>query len=342
MADIKVHYYAHGANGSFVLQHPLVLGHESCGIITALPSSLPPNCALKVGDRVAPEVGLPCRTCPTCTKGRYNLCPSLRFKSSAKTHPHLDGTLVEYMHHPLSLLHKLPEGMDLELAALAEPLAVVLHAWHRARLEGGMRILVIGAGAVGLLACAVATAYGASEVIATDIEESKLSFAQERGWVTGTYTLPRGPRVGGKESLELAKANWATMRESNVVKGRGLEDGFDAVIECTGVETCMQLAPLASVTGGKAVFVGMGTQELLLPVGLSLIREVDLVGVFRYANTYPEALALLGSGKLGDVGKMITQRYPLHEAGKAFEALKKGRDEEGNYVIKAMVGSVPE
>lgn len=337
-----MHYYAHGANGSFVLRDPLVLGHESCGIVTALPSPLPPSCTLKVGDRVAPEVGLPCRVCPTCTRGRYNLCPSLRFKSSAKTYPHLDGTLTEYMNHPVELLHPLPAGMPLELAALAEPLAVVLHAWHRARIEGGACVLVIGAGAVGLLACAVATAFGATEVVAVDIEEGKLAFAKERGWVTSTFTLPRGPRVSGKESLETAKRNWETMRESDVITSRGLQDGFDAVLECTGVESCMQLAPLASITGGKAVFVGMGTQELLLPVGLSLIREVDLIGVFRYANTYPEALALLGSGKLGDVGQMITQRYTLEDAAKAFEALKKGKDENGNYVIKAMVGSVPE
>lgn len=337
-----MHYYAHGANGSFVLRHPLVLGHESCGIITSLPNPLPPNCPLKVGDRVAPEVGLPCRVCPHCTEGRYNLCPTLRFKSSAKTHPHLDGTLVEYMNHPLSLLHKLPEGMPLELAALAEPLAVVLHAWHRGNLRSGSKILVLGAGAVGLLACAVASAFGCVEVIAADIEPAKLQFAQDRGWVTGTYTLPRGPRVSGKDALETAKENWEAMSQSELVKGKGLGDGFDAVVECTGVEGCMQLAVLSARTGGKAVFVGMGTQELLLPVGQSLIREVDLVGVFRYANTYPEALALLGSGKLGDVGKMITQRYPLEEAGKAFEALKNGRDEEGRYVIKAMVGSVPE
>lgn len=310
--------------------------------MTALPTPLPPNCTLRVGDRVAPEVGLPCRVCAHCTGGRYNLCPSLRFKSSAKTHPHLDGTLVEYMHHPVSLLHRLPAGLPLELAALAEPLAVVLHAWHRARLRGGMRVLVLGAGAVGLLACAVATAFGATDVLAADIEPAKPAFAAERGWVTGTYTLPKGPRVSGKESLETAKANWAAMREADAITSKGLAEGFDAVIECTGVETCMQLAPLAAVTGGKAVFVGMGTQELLLPVGLSLIREVDLVGVFRYANTYPEALALLGSGRLGDVAAMITQRYPLEQAGKAFEALQKGRDEDGNFVIKAMVGSVPE
>ena len=86
--------------------------------------------------------------------------------------------------------------------------------------------------------------------------------------------------------------------------------------------------------------VGMGTANLLLPTGASIIREVDIIGVFRYANTYPEALALLGSGRLGDVGRMISQRYPLSEAVQAFEDMRQGRDKDGNTVIKPMVGNL--
>lgn len=84
----------------------------------------------------------------------------------------------------------------------------------------------------------------------------------------------------------------------------------------------------------------MGTPVLALPVGPSMLREVDLIGVFRYCNTYPAALALLGSGQLGDVGKMITQRYPLSEAITAFEDLKRGKDKDGKTVIKVMVGNL--
>jgi L-iditol 2-dehydrogenase len=84
----------------------------------------------------------------------------------------------------------------------------------------------------------------------------------------------------------------------------------------------------------------MGTANLTLPTGPSLLREVDLIGVFRYANTYPEALALLGSGSLGDVGKMITHRYPLDRAVEAFEDLKRGRDKDGKTIIKPMVGNL--
>lgn len=101
-----VHYYSHGANGIFKIQSPMVLGHESSGVITALPPTLPAGCDLKVGDKVALEVGVYCKSCKYCKIGRYNLCSNMRFASSAKTFPHLDGTLTEYMCHPVDLLHK--------------------------------------------------------------------------------------------------------------------------------------------------------------------------------------------------------------------------------------------
>lgn len=337
-----VHYYVHGANGTFKIQDPLVLGHESCGIVTALPEPVPANCHLKVGDRVALEVGISCRICKYCKDGRYNLCTSMRFCSSAKTHPHLDGTLCEVMNHPFDLVHKLPQGVSMTEAALAEPLSVVLHAVRRAKLAPASRVLVLGAGAVGLLAASLVKACGASTVVAVDIEQAKLDFAKQMGWADFTYTLPKGPRVSGAESLEAAKAAWETMRASEVIKGsgvEGLEDGFDAVFECTGVEVCMQMACYAAATGGKVMFVGMGTANMLLPASACLLREVDLHGVFRYANTYPEALALLGSGKLGEVSKMVTHRYPLDRAVEAFEAVKGGRDADGKPVIKVVVGN---
>ncbi|WOO80863.1 Sorbitol dehydrogenase [Vanrija pseudolonga] len=334
-----LHYYVAGANGTFKIQAPMVLGHESCGIITALPASYSGH--LAVGDRVALEVGINCKNCHYCKIGRYNLCKGMRFASSAKTFPHLDGTLCEVMTHPVDLLHKLPASLDLPLAALAEPLSVVLHAYRRAQLQPGARVLVLGAGAVGLLAAALAKASGATTVVAVDIEQGKLDFAAAQGWVTGTHLLPRGARVSGLDALEVAKTQWEGLQKDEVVSSvEGLVEGFDAVFECTGVESCMQLAVLAAAPGTKVLYVGMGTANLTLPIGPSMIREVDLIGVFRYCNTYPEALALLGSGKLGDVSKMITQRYPLDRAVEAFEDLRRGRDKDGNTVIKAVVGNL--
>ena len=242
-----MHYYSHGANGTFKIQAPMVLGHESCGIITALPATLPAGCNLQVGDRVALEVGINCKNCTFCKRGRYNLCSNMRFASSAKTFPHLDGTLCEVMNHPLDLCHKLPPSLPLPLAALAEPLSVVLHAYRRAALQPASRVLVLGAGAVGLLAASLAKASGATTVVAVDIEQGKLDFAREMGWADATHTLPRGPRVSGAEALEVAKTAWDGLKASEGVQAvEGLEEGFDAVFECTGVESCMQLAVMVS------------------------------------------------------------------------------------------------
>jgi L-iditol 2-dehydrogenase len=133
----------------------------------------------------------------------------------------------------------------MDVAALAEPLSVVLHAYRRAKLQPGARVLILGAGAVGLLACSLARASGATSVVAVDIEQAKLDFAAQMGWATGTYALPKGPRVSGFDALEVAKSGWEGLKASEAVAGvEGLSDGFDAVFECTGVESCMQLAPM--------------------------------------------------------------------------------------------------
>lgn len=142
---------------------------------------------------------------------------------------------------------RLPANVDLDAAALAEPLAVVLHAFRKAHLQPGARVLVLGAGAVGLLMCSLARASGCTTVIAVDIEQGKLDFAKEMNWATGTHTLPRGARVSGADALEVAKSSWEGLKSDEVVTGvLGLEEGFDAVFECTGVESCMQMAVLVS------------------------------------------------------------------------------------------------
>lgn len=86
----------------------------------------------------------------------------------------------------------------------------------------------------------------------------------------------------------------------------------------------------------------MGTPNLLLPTGPAMLREVDLLGVFRYCSVYPQAIALLASGKLGDVGKMVTHKYPLEQAEQAFQDLRRGRDAEGRTVVKPFIISSQE
>ncbi|CAK5274709.1 unnamed protein product [Mycena citricolor] len=230
-----LHYYLHGRNGDFALQAPLVLGHESSGVVTALGPGVK---NLVVGQRVAIEAGVMCNKCSYCDSGRYNLCKDMRFCSSAKTFPHLDGTLQTHMNHPASLLHPLPSGCSFEQAALAEPLSVLLHAARRSQLSQGQSTLVFGVGAIGLLACTVAKSMGASRVVAIDINQTRLDFAKEHGFASETYCLPMTDRPKtaedqlrrSKETIQLALEKF------------GETDGFDAVFECTGAEPCIQMS----------------------------------------------------------------------------------------------------
>jgi L-iditol 2-dehydrogenase len=124
---------------------------------------------------------------------------------------------------------------------------VVLHAIRRSQLRAGDRVLILGAGAIGLLALAVARAQGATTTIAVDIDDAKLTFAKQNGWATGTYCLERGPRVSGQDAMLAGKKAWEGLRADEVVtEVEDLGDGFDIVLECTGVESCMQMAVYVS------------------------------------------------------------------------------------------------
>ncbi|KAI0659820.1 GroES-like protein [Cubamyces menziesii] len=329
-----LHYYAHGRNGDFVVQAPLVLGHEAAGIVTAVGPGVK---HLVPGQRVAIEAGIMCNNCSYCAKGRYNLCKNMRFCSSAKTFPHADGTLQERMNHPAHVLHPLPDNLSFEQAALAEPLSVLIHASRRADFSPASHnttVLVFGVGAIGLLACALAKSYGASRVVAIDINQTRLDFALQNGFAQQVYCLPITDRAKTTdEQLRRAKENIsAALAEFD------MPDGFDLVFECTGAEPCIQMSIHAAVTGGKVMLVGMGSRNVTLPLSAAATREVDIHGSFRYAHTYPTALALLASGKLPGIEKIITHRFSLQDTARAFELLARGRDDEGNMVLKVMVG----
>ncbi|KAI0821925.1 GroES-like protein [Trametes gibbosa] len=329
-----LHYYAHGRNGDFVVQAPLVLGHEAAGIVTSVGPGVK---HLVPGQRVAIEAGIMCNNCSYCAKGRYNLCKNMRFCSSAKTFPHADGTLQERMNHPAHVLHPLPDNISFEQAALAEPLSVLIHASRRADFTPSSRptVLVFGVGSIGLLACALAKSYGASRVVAIDINQTRLDFALQNGFAQQVHCLPLMDRAKTtEEQLRRAKEHI-----SAALTEFAMPDGFDLVFECTGAEPCIQMSIHAAVTGGKVMLVGMGSRNVMLPLSAAATREVDIHGSFRYAHTYPTALALLASGKLPGIEKIITHRFSLQDTARAFELLARGRDDEGRMVLKVMVGA---
>lgn len=349
-----LHYYQHGRNGDFALCHPMCLGHESAGEVVAVGPGAAGRFA--PGDRVAIEAGVWCGTCALCQGGRYNLCPGLRFASSAKTTPHLDGTLQRLLNWPARLLHPIPAGVSMTAAALVEPLSVVLHALRRARFQPGHSVLVLGAGAVGLLACAAAKAAGASYVAAVDINQGRLDFARDNQWADDTFLLT-GAAAAGADPIATARETAAALLAK---LGRSTAP-FDRTFECTGVPACVQTSIFATAPGGATVLIGMGTPIQTLPIGAAALREVDIIGVFRYANTYPTALAMLSSGALkaagdgrhatapatatatpatgrGGIENLVSHTFPLEKADLAFQTLANGRDAEfGRGVVKVFI-----
>ncbi|CRK45411.1 hypothetical protein BN1723_016545, partial [Verticillium longisporum] len=329
-----LHYYSHYRNGDIIVCEPLTLGHESAGTVTAVGSAVT---SLAAGDRVALEVGLPCGSCDLCAQGRYNICPGMKFRSSAKANPHAQGTLQERVNHPAKWVHKLPDAVSLELGALVEPLSVAMHARNRANLPSGSTVLVLGAGAVGLLVAAVSKAAGQTVVIA-DIQSDRVDFATANGYADAGIVVPPKRPQAIEEKLAYAKEVADLVKQAQV-QGKAVGE-VTATYECTGVETCMQTAIYATRPGGRVMIIGMGTPIQTLPISAAALREVDLVGVFRYANCYPKAIDLIASNPPGlpSLQKLVTHRYQgLANIADAFGMAARVKDDEGNLVLKVMV-----
>ncbi|GAP86629.1 putative sorbitol dehydrogenase [Rosellinia necatrix] len=334
-----LHYYNHFRNGNILVREPLTLGHESAGVVTAVGASVT---TLAPGDRVALEVGLPCGACELCGAGRYNICREMSFRSSAKSVPHAQGTLQARLNHPARYCHRLPDALSLEHGALIEPLSVAMHAGARAggpASLGGATVLVLGAGAVGLLCAAVAKVAGAGAVLIADILPGRTEFAVRHGFADAAFTVPAARPQSIEEKLAYAQD------VAEKIKTVGLGDGkvvgeVDVTFECTGVESCMHTAIYSTKPGGKVMIIGMGTPIQTIPISAASLKEVDLVGVFRYANTYPAAIELLSSKneRLPEVSKLVTQRFSgLGNIPAAFDMAGKVKDEDGNLVLKVMV-----
>jgi L-iditol 2-dehydrogenase len=231
-----VHYYKQYAlDSNTLVEEPLILGHEAAGTIISVGNGVTLH---KVGDKVALENGVPCSNCKVCRSGHYNVCPALRFRSSAKSFPHFQGTLQEKVNHPASHCHLLPENMKLDMGALLEPLSVATHAvrrWNPQRVRTDGTILVLGAGAVGLLVAATATQY-AAQVVMMDIDSKRLAFACEHGFADSTLTVDKiRPDTYADARKEIEK-------QTKRLTSYNLPTQYDGIFECTGAEFCLQFA----------------------------------------------------------------------------------------------------
>lgn len=282
------HYFEHGRIGPYVVREPLVLGHEPSGRVVALGPEVD---AALLGARVSLEPGIPRPYSRQSLEGRYNLDPEVRFFAT----PPVDGVFCEYAVHPAAFCHPVPDSVSDDAAALLEPLSVGIAAARAAQVRLGFRVLVAGAGPIGLLAAACAKAAGAVEVAMSDTRTDRLAVASswgaDRTWGTSEAPDQRSPDGGG----------------------------FDAFIDATGAEPAVLDGLHRLGPGGRAVLVGMGTDTLALPVPLVQDRELVLTGTFRYANTWPAAIALASSGAV-DLDGLVTSSHALDDVEAALTA----------------------
>src|SRR6476619_1624885 len=281
-----VHYYEHGRIGPYVVDHPLILGHELSGRIAAGGSDVDPA---RIGQRVAVEPQRPCRTCKQCKAGRYNLCPDTEIYA---TRP-VDGAFAEYVTIQSDFAYDIPDSVSDEAAALIEPLSVGLWACERAQIKHGSRVLIAGAGRIGIIAAQADRAYGATEIYITDIAEDRLAFALEHG---ATHAL--NALTDSTEGLDV-----------------------DAFIDASGAPQAVRSGIKAVGPAGRVILVGLGADDVELPVSYIQNREIWLSGVFRYTNTWPLAIQLIADGKV-DLDVLVTGKFTLAESE---EALKAGK-----------------
>lgn len=272
-----------------------------------------------------------------------------------------------------NLSHRLPDDISFDAAALLEPLSVAIHAVNRAAPTPGSSALVIGAGTVGLLTAAMARQSGCSQVTITDIDAGRVDYAIKRGFATHGYVVPRklstssnSSCVSSGTSTPLSRSDsgvitpesfFASSIHDQLEGAKGLaanilnltkpppalqdedeDDGVDVTFECTGKEVCMHLGLYSTRPGGKLIMVGMGTPIQTLPMSVAHLREIDILGIFRYANTYATGIRLLRAGGIPSLDDMVTHRFKgLGAAKQAFELASRTLDNEGNLVLKVVI-----
>jgi L-iditol 2-dehydrogenase len=278
-----VHYYDHGRIGGYIVADPMIVGHESAGVIVDVGPGVDPG---RIGQLVALEPGVPCRSCPQCLAGRYNLCPNVRFFAT----PPIDGSISRLVAIDAAFAHPAPEGLTAEQAAMAEPVSVGVWAARKTSIGPGDRVLVTGAGPVGLYAAQVARSFGGEHVTITDVSDFRLAKARELGLAT-------------RQAEER------------------LTDEFDVLVECSGAQPALTSGMHALAPAGRVALVGMGADSVSIDIPVVQGRELTISGVFRYANTYPLALQLIASGAV-NVTDVISHRFPLAETELALTIAK--------------------
>jgi D-xylulose reductase len=291
-----IHYYQHGRIGPFVVNEPMVLGHEASGTIVEIGDEVK---HLKVGDRVCMEPGVPDMESRASREGLYNLDPKVRFWATPPVH----GCLAPFVVHPAAFTFRLPDNVSFAEGAIVEPLSIGLQAAKKAAIKPGDVAVVLGAGTIGMMCALAALAGGCSRAIVCDLVQEKLDLI---GGVQGVTAVNIRERAVKDVIGELTDGWGADV----VFEASGNEKAFDGIVDL--------LCP-----GGCLVLVGMPQRAIPLDVVAVQIKEARIESVFRYANIFPRAIQLIASGKL-DVKPFISRTFPFADGIRAFEEAASG------------------
>ena len=287
-----LHYFHHGGFGTVRIKQPMVLGHEIAGVVAEVGAGVS---HLRPGVRVAVNPSLPCGQCRYCQDGQQRHCLDMRFMGSAMRFPHVQGGFRQALSIPAVQAVPIPDGMSMAEAAMAEPLAVCLHAVRQAGPMIGRRVLVTGCGPIGIITIMAARLAGAAEITATDLSAFPLRHAENAGATT---------TVDATNSDALAP----------YAAGKGT---FDVMFECSGSGAVLRGAFDALRPGAVIVQVGIGG-DVTLPMNVLVAKEFEVRGSFRFDREFPLAVELMGSGRI-DVKPLVTKTLPIADAAAAFE-----------------------
>ncbi|WP_420112926.1 NAD(P)-dependent alcohol dehydrogenase [Pseudactinotalea sp.] len=276
-----VHFWEHGRVGDLVVEQPLILGHEVAGVIAAVGEGVDPA---RIAERVAVDPQRPCRRCGYCLGGQYNLCRDVEFPSAPPVH----GAFAEYIAVPADFAFALPDEMSDDEAALLEPLSVGIAAVRKAGVVPGSRVLVTGAGPIGILTAAAAAAFGATEVVVSDPLETR---------------------------REVALAHGATAAIDPTAE-QIPEEHFHALVDASGAPRAIDAGIRALRAGGTAVMVGMGSDRIDLDLFRVQSRELRIEGLFRYVDTWPVAIDLVSTGRIS-VADLVSAAVGLDDLNSA-------------------------
>lgn len=286
-----LHYYNHGGFGAIRLKEPMILGHEVSGHITMLGEGV---MGLQIGQLVAVSPSRPCHSCAQCLRALPNQCLNMRFYGSAMPFPHIQGAFREVL--VANAAQCAPaDGLTSGEAAMAEPLAVTLHATRRIGNMVGKSVLVTGCGPIGLLSILAARRAGADRIVATDLSPFVLDMAR---------------KAGADETIDMVQETDGLARFS---AGKGT---FDVHYECSGAGPALAAGIAALRPRGIIAQLGLGG-DMTLPMMAITAKELELRGCFRFHEEFFAGVSLMQKGLI-DVTPLITHTVPLAEAERAF------------------------